>query len=280
MKKFMEFHRNHLIRNVNMNLDDKISNALDVVRQIMNNSKNPVIMSSFGKDSMVVLDLIKRCDYKFPILFFKEPFFPTKYKFANEVILNNGYTVYDYPPLYTGIVKKDKVMEIANFHQIGDETIYLPTGIKSPVNDIYLCALWDIYEKPTGTFKFPWDLVVLGHKSSDKDPILGGVPLNTQFLLGKISAAFPISEFTDEDIWEYIRRFNVPYNDLRYNKDDNFREFADITYNPDYFPACTLCMDKDSSDVVHCPKLDTDIKNVSKSLNYLDIKLPSYIGES
>lgn len=254
-----------------------IEEARKLISEQIQSHKNPIVMSSFGKDSMVLLDLIKRCGYKLPILFHKEPFEPKKYMFSNRIILEEDYTVYDYPPMRTGIVKNGEAMEIANFYQLGNSYSYLPTGIRE--NEKGLCGLLDLYSKPLSLFNYPWDLVFLGHKSTDIDPIFGPVPVNQNVIHSDIcDFILPLAAFTDTDIWSYIEAFDVPYNDKRYDKNNGYKEFQDITYNPDYFHACINCIDRDKPDVVYCPKVNKSIPNISKYLDYPEITLPSYVG--
>jgi hypothetical protein len=230
---------------------------------------------------MVVLDLFKQLGHKLPILFFREPFHPKKYWFSNTVIDNNDYVVYDYPPLRTAITKHEGKVEIANFHQVGTEEqeIFLPTGVREPQpGEDWLCGLFDLYDKPTGTFSFRWDTVFIGHKSSDHDPIIGDVPLKDYVAeAGPITTVFPIRDFTDEDVWAYAEQFHIPINIRRYNKADGWKEFVDLTYNPDCHPACIACMDRDREATVLCPKTNEMIPNISGGIRYVTINLPSYV---
>jgi len=264
-------------------LPEKVRYAISLIKTIVSHHSRPIVFSSFGKDSMVLLDLVKKADLKLPILFFKEPFFPKKYLFAQAIILGNGYQVYDYPPFQTYFSKRNGEVEIVNFHQgpVGGGPIYLPTGIKPPVlGEPFLCGLSDIYEKPTVLgYAFPWDLGLVGHKTSDTDPILGPCPINTHFQAGAPDLLFPLRDFTDEDIWRYTLEVGLPINEQRYNRLDGWKEFSDLTYNPDYFHACTACMDPDSPSEVFCPKLQKPIRNTSWRVRQLPsrLDLPAYL---
>lgn len=262
-----------------MILEEKVKEAKNLIERFV---VAPVVLSSFGKDSMVLLDLIKKTNKKYPIIFWKEPFLPKKYSFANKIILDNDYTVYDYPPLETTVTKEGENFEIINYYQIGNnpiETIYLPTGIVSPISsEEYLCGLEDIYNKPKGTFNFPWATIFLGHKNSDIDLILGSVKLKENYFThNNKTFVYPIKAFTDQDIWEYTEKENLPINSLRYNKDNNWKEFSDYTYNPDYFPVCISCMDKDNKAQVLCPKTNKLIPNISKELVDIRPNLSHYL---
>jgi len=241
----------------------------------MGKHTSPVVYSSFGKDSMVMLDLVRRAGYHLPIIFHREAFDPKKYEFANQVIQRNGYTVYDWPPQYMEVSKSPEgEFEIINRHQVRHGVDYLPIGIRPPVKGKpFLCGLEDFYRKPTGTFSFPWDLGFVGHKSVDIDPMLGPVPLVTDYINNSpaCSLAFPLRYFTNEDIWEYTVSEGLPISRKRYNSKDGYREFQDTTWNPDYFTCCVACMDKDAPARVPCPKTGGNTINVSQSLNWRDV---------
>ncbi len=270
-----------------MSLDAKIAAAVELIVAATGHHARPIVASSFGKDSMVLLSLVARAGFKLPILFFREPFFPRKYSFANWIILQHDYVVYDYPPRQTLVSKRNGEMEIVNLHDAPGRPLYLPTGIRPPVDgdEAYLCGLLDLYDKPKGSFpSFPWDLILIGHKNSDTDPILGPCPLNTDLQPGEAGGApalcFPLRHFTDEDVWTYTERFKLPINHRRYDRTAGWKEFADITYNPDYFHACTACIDRDNPAMVMCPRLGREIPNISSQVLHLDaIKLPAYVGK-
>jgi hypothetical protein len=81
-----------------MNLESKIDEAQNLVHKVLAQAKTPAIMSSFGKDSMVMLHLIRSLKRDLPIVFYRESFMPKKYRFANAVIDEWDLTVYDYSP--------------------------------------------------------------------------------------------------------------------------------------------------------------------------------------
>lgn len=256
-----------------MTLEEKITAAEKFIADELVKYKNPIVFSSFGKDSMVMLDIIKTTGYKLPILFHREPFHPKKYEFANRIILNNEYTVYDYPPLLTKVAKKGDNIEIINLHQVYGRVNYMPTGLRPRVADKdYLCGLYDLYDKPTvQNYEFIWDLGLIGHKDTDRDPILPVTGLKTnKHSIGSCSFLFPLKDFTDGDIWNYHRIYGLPINDKRYDANNNYKEFENIDYNPDYFHACTSCMDRDKPAQVYCPKLNTNVPNISNALRYME----------
>lgn len=264
-----------------MDFQDKIFGACKLIRRVVSEYSNPVVLSSFGKDSMVMLDLMAQLGLKFPVLFHREPFSPTKVAFANQIIERIDYQVYDYPPLETVVTKSNGLIEIGNCYQVGAGFLYLPYGVRPPEEGKdFLCGYQDLYQRPTGTFNFPWDVGFVGHKSSDVDPCLGAIPLKSD-MAGKPGAcdyAFPLRHFTDEDIWRYHQEFNVPINTKRYDEKNGFREFPDLTFNNDHYHACTQCLDRDQPESVLCPKTQQMIPNISATIRFVKPELPEYIG--
>lgn len=265
-------------------LDEKVEAAIALIKEQSALHHHPVVMSSFGKDSMVLLSLIGKADLKFPIIFHSEPFEPKKYEFSNRVIAANNYSVYDWPPFEMQVIERGKHFEVVNRHQVAAARFdYLPIGIREPrANESFLCGLRDLYMKPTGGFIFPWDLVFIGHKSSDVDPILGPVPLPHDVVNDEFTAAFPLRYFTDADIWAYTVRENLPINRGRYDTKDSFKEKDDISTNPDWFAVCTRCMRKSEVEgaEVDCPKQGLKIPNVSHLLRWVPPEaFPGYVRD-
>ena len=256
--------------------------ALTFLEKTLQQFKNPAVMCSFGKDSLVALHLTRQVA-NLPVVFHRQPFYPIKYKYANQVIEEWDLTVYDYPPHKCAIQQKGEDIEIIGYYDIGNNNYCgLPTGICAPQDgERVLCALHDIYLKPKGRFAYPWDCVVHGHKSCDVDPFYGSVKLNADIGLniGTASPIFPIREWSHADVWEYIERHQLPIHHERYEKlDGEWVEKKDKKLNPDYFPACCACM-KAGGGSVKCPRFVCEISNVSKQLEWTTPTRTTYIEE-
>lgn len=263
-----------------MTLDSKIKEAQQLI--LSHAHGKPILAMSFGKDSMVMLDICRRAGLTLPVVYWKrERFFPLKNKFANMVTELYNLEVYDFPPATTRLIRKGDKIEVVNYFSISTgppmRTLMIPSGIVSPDGPEFLCALEDMYNKPHGLCEFPWDTVFAGHKDTDVDPLQGAVPLNASEVIVDNGATlcFPIRFFTDEDVWEYSRRFDVPQDTNRYTADGE-----DLTYNNDYYPACTACMNPDNAATVYCPNLQRERENVSATLKWVASIRPVYWKEA
>ena len=256
-----------------MTLVDK---TLNYLRDVLSESNKPVLMSSFGKDSMVMLHLVRQIE-NVPVIFFKEPFFPKKYSFANRIIEDWNLAVYEYPPFATNTVARNGTFEVINYYSLKDNVIlYLPTGIeKYKEGENFACSRFDFVDKPlVKNYSFPWDLILVGHKSSDVCPILGEVPLKEMTIkYPSFSCSMPLKDWTDKDIWDYIEENDVPYNERRYDKENGYKEFSDRTYNNDYYPSCYACLDPENSDEVWCPLVGKNINHIGESKSVHEEKI-------
>lgn len=265
-------------------LEEKTLRAFRLINELLKQHRKPVIMSSFGKDSMVLVHLIRRLGVNLPVVFHREPFLPQKYIFANQVIRDWNLTVYDYAPMDVAMVKNGAAAELMNFYQCGVQGNQpllnrVPTGLTPMVEgEPWLCVKDDLLAKPLGTFTWPWDVAFIGHKACDVDPINGRMPLQADVVPnpGGATMVFPLREFTDADIWQYHKDFNLPFHHARYDQATG-QEWPQKIHNPDYFEACWACVDRDGPPIVECPKLGVRLANVASRTPYTEpLSMPYY----
>ena len=268
-----------------MKLEDKIAESARLIANYP--ATKMALLCSFGKDSMVLLHLIREtlpisnmsCHrYPIPIIFYRHPFFPWKNWFADGVIGSWALEVHDYLPVAAGIKCNSERLELVARYSFGDEgTMDLPMNTEPPMERRdFLCGLndWVLRPKALAT-TFPWETVFMGHKSSDIDQFEGHVPLGYDCVdIGGTNLVFPLRDWSDVDIWDYIETNHVPYHKGRYQ---NRVEIADKWSNPDYVHACTRCIDpRNKAERVYCPKLETEVENVGRKVARLE-GVPEYV---
>jgi hypothetical protein len=87
---------------------------------------------------------------------------------------------------------------------------------------------------------------------------------------------FPLKEWTDDELWEFIEKRRVPTQQgSRYVKR---KEIEDKLFNNDYIEACTACIDPRNPAKVFCPLVNTEIDNVSARIPRIEGR-PNYWGE-
>lgn len=263
-----------------MTLNEKIKSARDIITAAMTEFRRPVVMWSSGKDSMVLLHLLWK--HNLPVILHRDPMLPRRYTFANDIIASWNLTVHDWPPAASSIVKRNGHLSIMQRYEIAPgRSLDLPVDLFE-VEEVGACGLQDVLLRPKANFTAPWDVFFTGAKSSDADALLGQMPLKVDILrnIGAPSFAFPLRYWTDEDIWQYIETYRVPYQKDRYEQTDTgWHERESKLGNPDYLPGCTRCLDPDGPASVHCPKLNRQVSNVSAQFHRIHQPLPDYIEQ-
>lgn len=253
-----------------------IEKAKELIRECAGDK--PALMCSFGKDSMVLLHLAREALGKtLPIIFYRHPWFPAKWEFANKIMTSWGLEVHDYPPVAAGIKVKDDLLELVARYNFGnDGAMDMPINTLAPhPRRPMVCGLNEWVLRPkSGLITFPWTTVFMGHKSSDVDPFEGPVPLKVdKVTIGGVQLVFPLRHWSDADVWDYIESNHVPYDRRRYQ---DRAELPDKWLNPDYIHACTRCMDPREAEKVLCPKTGKEVPNVSAQVLRLQQR-PDYI---
>jgi 3'-phosphoadenosine 5'-phosphosulfate sulfotransferase (PAPS reductase)/FAD synthetase len=262
---------------------DKVTQAKTILSK---HWYSPALMCSFGKDSMVLLHLIRETlkprkfschGYPVPIISHRHPWFPAKNEFADSVIRSWALEVHDWLPGACGVKANADRLELVARYPFGKSAMDIPMNIEQPIHRRdFVCGLsWIVRPKMHGVFPFPWRNVFMGHKSSDVDQYEGHVPLKSNAAeVGGITIVFPLRDWTDDDVWDYIEENHVPYDERRYK---DRREIDDHWLNSDYLHACTACVDpRDKSEKVFCPKVGDMVDNRGSEVLRLDNR-PEYI---
>ncbi len=266
-------------------LENLVSAAAALIAAGLKEFRRPAVSWSSGKDSMVLLHLCREHGAAdLPVIFHREPHLPARYAFADQVIRDWNLSVHDWPPAASVLFRNHGHLSVIHrFNMGGDKTCDMPVDLFEPESGPFVCGLHDVLLRPKATLNHPWDALFIGAKSSDVDPLLGAMPLKASLVrnVGTAALMFPLRDWTDADIWEYIEAHGVPYQTDRYEKraDGRFAERADKTGNPDYLPGCTRCLDPAQPPTVFCPKVNAEVNNLSAQLPWLKALRPAYVEE-
>ncbi|MFN3075380.1 MAG: phosphoadenosine phosphosulfate reductase family protein [Alphaproteobacteria bacterium] len=232
-------------------MHQKATHALALLTPVLMQARNPIVLCSFGKDSIVLLHLCLRIR-TVPVLFFRFPKFHEKHAHAQQVMRDWDLEVFDMWPEQTTYYQSGRFFEVLHSYPTGSGAhIHLFSGIRErrEGESRYLCAVDDLVNRPKALSMYPWDVTVHGHKGTD-DPELGaaGAIVNPVSQLGQTQLVVPFVDWTDEDIWAYIRHYHLPYDRARYDQREE-------TTSPDKYPTCYRCLDGAyRGALVPCPK--------------------------
>lgn len=255
-------------------MEQLIKAAYRAIDRVLAVYHRPALMCSFGKDSMVLLHLLRARGIHLPVIFHRDPWWPRKYAFADRIIRDWDLEVHDWAPAKMTLWEGKAIMAFTSHYQIGPAgaLLQLPKNILPPEpGRKFLCGLRDVLQRPTGSFNYPWDCVLIGHKSSDEDQIAGRIPLNCDIKQNAghaPDAAFPLRAWTDADIWKYSAANTVPQQEDRYDPVTG-AERPDKGPNSDYAHVCIACCNRRAPAVaVHCPKLNCQVSYVGDAVPY------------
>lgn len=204
-------------------LDKLEAEAIYIIREVAAECEKPVMLYSIGKDSSVMLHLAMKAFYPekppFPFLHidttwkFKEmiKFRDRRAKelgiemltYTNKEALAKGVNPFDYGPAYTDIMKTQALKQALKKYGFtaafgggrrDEEKSRAKERIFSFRNE---AQAWD----PKNQRPEMWKLY------------------NTKINKGESIRVFPISNWTERDIWEYIRRENIEIVSLYFAKE-------------------------------------------------------------
>ena len=212
-----------------MSVDQKIlkaleSESIEILRETAAAFRKPVMMYSIGKDSSVLLHLAKKAFYPAPIPFpllhidttwkFKEMI-----SFRDEVVAEAGVNLLVHTnqegvaagasPFKTGISEYTRIMKTVALRQALDQHAF-DAAIGGSRRD----------EEKSRAKERIFSVRDEGHKWDPRNqrPELWRT-YNTRLAPGQTMRVFPLSDWTEIDIWRYILAENIEVNPLYFAKE-------------------------------------------------------------
>lgn len=226
-----------------------IENALAFIREVLATAANPAVAWSSGKDSQVILWLVRQVRPDIPLIFFRNADDPVRFQFADAFLAESGLTVHSPAFQFCDVVSNNGQMELLTFRNLAPESpLMCGIGIdKEPKR----CGL-TVLNRRVPQKDLDFDLVFMGHRSDDVCPIQGEIPLAEKTAhLKNCILAYPIKDWTETDVWDCIEREQLPLDPLRYDL-ANRREWEDKSHNPDYDSLCVNCLNPSLGERVPC----------------------------
>ena len=205
------------------NLDKLEAEAIYIIREVSETCKKPVMLYSVGKDSSVMMHLALKAFYPekppFPFLHIDTTWkFNEMIKFRDEQVKKNGIELlvytneegiknninpFEYGSLYTDIMKTEALKQALNKYGF---TAAFGGGRRDEEKSRAKERVFSFRNKTHN-----WD-------PKNQRPELWNL-YNTKIFDGESIRVFPLSNWTEKDIWEYIEREKIEVVPLYFAKE-------------------------------------------------------------
>lgn len=226
-------------------LAEKVAHSMKLLQQIFKDYENPALLLSGGKDSMVVLHLLRKLELMPKIIQYKFPIPKAKYEFTDKIITDWNLKVIHPQPTscYVRVVNGHPEI-ITTYNTMGNILVPAGTLIESTAHDAIdaVTLFRDVQKEVTGaSAALGFDAYITGVKKTDYDPVVGNVgeQVCTSDIVSfndEADMVHPLANWTDQDIFMFTMQENIPYDGNRYawsNEDKSFVQKPDFTTNPD-----------------------------------------------
>jgi sulfate adenylyltransferase subunit 2 len=200
------------------------SESIEILRETAAAFRKPVMMYSIGKDSSVLLHLAKKAFYPapipFPLLHIDTTWkFREMISFRDQVVAEAGANLFVHTnqdgvasganPFTTGISEYTRIMKTVALRQALDEHAF-DAAIGGSRRD----------EEKSRAKERIFSVRDAGHKWDPRNqrPELWRT-YNTRLAPGQTMRVFPLSDWTEIDIWRYILQENIEVNPLYFAKE-------------------------------------------------------------
>lgn len=205
----------------------------------------PAVASSFGKDSQLMLALIREFQPEIAVLYFQGIPHPTKHDFPLKIVQEWSLKCEMPLPFARDLIEKNGHVEVVELYRVGsNQAMYFPIEPEPDYvpDENTTCAI-ELLLSPVNSNPVSYDALFIGHRGDDIDPVYGAVPLQSDVLIEDgFRWVYPLKDWTEADIWEASALLKISQNEARYRKQD-------WAANNDYYPLCTQCLSKKEGSV-------------------------------
>jgi 3'-phosphoadenosine 5'-phosphosulfate sulfotransferase (PAPS reductase)/FAD synthetase len=188
------------------------------------------VFCSFGKDSLLVLALVRELRADVPVIWFRTGFDET---FAKRMIREWNLTAYSPSPADVYLLAQSNNVSMVHEYAFGGMRLPVITDLAPGET----CSLTR-FSRRTPEMVYPFDVVFVGYKDCDTHWLKGDAPMfDGSQRLDRAKLIAPIRHMTDAQVRNALYDLNIP-----------------LPPEQDELPLCTRCMTATENEV-YCPEL-------------------------
>lgn len=178
--------------------------ARKAIAAALHEAHNPAVLSSFGKDSMLLLHLIREVIPQVPVLWFRTG---QNEDFAKRIIAEWNLMVVSWAPVGVQLLVNKDQRTLALEYDFGPCRLPVLVDLKGDGP----CAK-EKFAARTPELVVPFDLLFLGYKDSDSHWVRGDAPLfPLQGHHSPFGLCSPLRHMNDSQVLAHIAKLGVPY---------------------------------------------------------------------
>lgn len=240
--------------------DGRKAGAEFALKEELAASKRPVVLSSFGKDSLCLLALLDEMEAPVEVAHFELGVMPKAHRFARLMIARSVRPVTLLRPHKTLIVAGAAGADVAYEFKLscGDTFQIVGATFDQSASPQVACGLSADLVKEGRHDPYGWDLIISGRRSCEFDPTVGSLAIaeKTAALPGGARILMPLVEWSDEDVAYFLatRPRWTADADRYFVTSGTLQNRTDKTYNPDWAPICVRCLSAREGEAISCPR--------------------------
>lgn len=220
--------------------------AREKIKSALQGAKSPAVLWSGGKDSMLLLSLVRETNKTIPVIWFKTP-----NAFARRIIMEWDLEAWCWEPSDVYLVPNDKGLTLVREQAFGQQRFPVLLDV-----EVGTQCIADVLPHRTPRLFPHFDVVLSGYRDTDYHWSMGaGFFPPDGWTLGQAKVFAPLRHLSDDQVWAEIKATNIPYDEIRYDQGGS---------DPDCVKACTQCL-QPGIGRVFCPKLRTEVDRVTWS---------------
>lgn len=175
------------------------------VAEVLARSASPAVLSSFGKDSILLLWLVKQVRPNTPVIWFRTG---QDERFARQVIRDWDLTAFGWAPADVYTLQQNGQRTLIHEYAIGTDRLPVLIDLDGSNGP---CAT-DKFPFRTPAMYLPFDTLLVGWKDTDTHWAKGDAPLAEDgFRLGASQVVAPLRHMTDAAVRSAIIDHRIPF---------------------------------------------------------------------